>query len=80
MKKMVWHRLNDIQILYKNVLIITFDLERPIINSINKRHHLIHRNGFDLQGNTVPVTQGELNALFSAIDNFISKIDDKYMS
>jgi len=80
MKKMVWHRLNDIHILYKNVLSITFNLKRPVIDAINKRHHLVHRNGFDIQGNVVSVTKGELNALFSVVDDFISNIDDAYMS
>jgi hypothetical protein len=78
MRKMVWHRLNDVQILYKAVLGITFELERPIIEAINKRHDLIHRNGFDLRGNNVPVTHADLCGLINAVDSFVINIDEKY--
>lgn len=78
MKRLVWHRLNDIQILYKNVLLITFDLDRSILDAINKRHHLVHRNGFDWEGNAVSVVQRDLDVLFSDIDEFVSRIDRQY--
>ena len=80
MKRMVWHRLNDIQVFYKEVLGIPFELERDVINAINKRHHLVHRNGFDFEGNTVPVNDEELRTLISMIDEFISNIDEKYIN
>lgn len=80
MKKMVWHRLNDIQILYKDVLGIRFELERSVIDAINKRHDLVHRNGFDTEGNAVSVSEEELSNLISTIDQFISKIDHEYIS
>jgi len=79
-KKMVWHRLNDIQILYKDVLGIRFELERSVIDAINKRHDLVHRNGFDTDGNAVSVSEEELSNLISTIDQFISRIDDEYIS
>jgi len=80
MKKMVWHRLNDIQIFYKDVLGISFELERPLIDAINKRHHLVHRNGFDLEGNVVSISYADLENLITTINRFISKIDEKYTS
>ena len=78
MKQLVWHRLNDIQIFYKNVLGIAFDLERPIMDAINKRHHIVHRNGFDLDNNAISVSDHDLTNLILAVDNFILKIDAQY--
>ena len=80
MKKIVWHRLNDIQILYKDVLGISFELEHPVIDAINKRHHLVHRNGYDLEGNLVSISDNDLENLITTIKKFIAKIDEKYTS
>ena len=68
MKKMVWHRLNDIQILYKEVLNVSFELELPVIDAIRKRHDLVHRNGFDMEGNIVSISEEGLGTLISTID------------
>ncbi len=78
MKRMVWHRLNEIKVFYRDVLDISFELKRPMLDAINKRHHLVHRNGFDLEGNPVSISDGDLNTLIVAIDGFISQIDEKY--
>ena len=50
MKQIVWHRLNDIKIFYKNVLEIELNFGQSSIDIINTRHHIIRRNGFDLEG------------------------------
>jgi hypothetical protein len=80
MIKMVWHRLNDIQILYKDVLGITFELERPILDAITKRHHLVHRNGVDFEDNPISVSKDELYNLIAVVDSFILKIEKEYES
>ncbi len=79
MKKMVWHRLNDIQSLYKDVLDVRFEIERPVIDAMDLRHDLVHRNGFDIEGNVISVSEEELSNLISTINQFISKIDDEYL-
>lgn len=80
MRMMVWHRLNDVQIIYKNVLGLVFEIERPVIDAINRRHHLVHRNGFDLRGEAINITESDLCALFRSLDDFVSTIDEAYMS
>lgn len=77
-KQIVWHRLNDIQSFYRDVIDISFDVDRLVIDAINKRHHLVHRNGFDLEGNTISISDSDLNNLINIIDRFISDIDKKY--
>ena len=80
MKKMVWHRLNEIKVFYREILDISFNLEHPVLAAIDKRHDLIHRNGFDLKGNQVTVSDAELADLKTNVTRFIAKIDRKYTS
>tara|TARA_R110002167_G_scaffold2284_3_gene11691 strand:- start:981 stop:1511 length:531 start_codon:yes stop_codon:yes gene_type:complete len=79
-KKLVWHRLNDIDVLYKNVLGITFNISRNLLQQLKVRHDVVHRNGFDLEGNTVTISNGELSGSISTISDFIKDIDKKYQS
>ncbi len=78
MKSMVWHRLSEVRIFYKNVLGISFDIERPVLDAIKKRHDLVHRCGFDLAGLSVSVSEQELDDLRVTVDNFVRKIDLAY--
>lgn len=78
MRSMVWHRLSEVRIFYKNVLGIGFDIERPVLDAIKKRHDLVHRCGFDLAGLSVSVSHQELGDLMVIIDDFVRKIDLAY--
>jgi hypothetical protein len=66
-KNFVWHRLNDIDVFYKNVLGITFNLNKNLLAKLKVRHDIVHRNGFDLQGNTVSISDQELNDCITVI-------------
>ncbi len=80
MKNMVWHRLNDIDVFYKNVLGIQFNLSRDILNVLKIRHDIVHRNGFDLKGNIVVITDQKLKTCINLINSFILDIDNKYQA
>ncbi len=45
-----------------------------------KRHHIVHRNGFDMDGNHIATSTRELNELIHKIDSFILDIDKKYLT
>ncbi len=79
MKSLVFHRLNNVKLFFKNILDIDFENKRPVINAIKKRHHIVHRNGFDLDGNQISTSERELNELVDEIDSFIMDIDKKYL-
>ncbi|MDM8541956.1 hypothetical protein QUF90_12785 [Desulfococcaceae bacterium HSG9] len=80
MKNIVWHRLNDIDVFYKNVLGIQFNLSRAILNILKIRHDIVHRNGFDIEGNMVVITAQKLETCINLISSFILDIDDKYQA
>ena len=79
MKSMVWHRLSEVRIFYKNVLGISFDIERPVLDAIKKRHYLVHRCGFYLAGLSVSVSEQALDDLRVTIDSFVRKIELAYL-
>jgi len=80
MKNIVWHRLNDIDVFYKNVLGIQFNLSTAILNILKIRHDIVHRNGFDIEGNMVVITDQKLENCINLINSFILDIDKKYQA
>jgi len=74
-KQIIFHKLNDVFILYKDVLGINLKQKREIIESIKIRHDLVHRNGKDLMDNTVTVTPNDLNKLIENMNTFLREID-----
>jgi len=45
-KSMVWHRLNDVDPLYKKVFGFGLNISRSLTGIIEVRHDIVHRNGF----------------------------------
>ena len=76
LSNIVWHRLEKISHLYKNTLNIEFSEEKQdILKAIQKRHDIVHRNGYDENGNEIIISLSEINALILKTTSFISKID-----
>ena len=78
MKNIVWHRLNDIDIFYKAVLNIKFNLSSELLENLNIRHHIVHRNSYDIEGCKVNISKETLHHCICNVDLFISQIDKKY--
>lgn len=79
MQNEVWHRLNDVQAVYSATLRVDFQIPKFLRDAIIKRHHIIHRNSTDLQGNAVAVTDDEVLSLYSELTRFLKDIDRKYL-
>lgn len=77
-KSMVWHRLNDIDPLFRKAMGIKMNIPQNLKKTLETRHHLVHRNGFDLDGNPVLLTTDEVNGAINLIKNFIIDIDKKF--
>jgi len=80
MKNLVWHRLNDVDVFYKNVLNIPFNINSNLLGKLKVRHDIVHRNGYDLNGNKVEISDHELDDCISTTNTFIKDIDKKYQS
>lgn len=77
MKNIVWHRLNDIDVFYKIVLDIRFNLDTKLLECLKIRHHIVHRNCHDTDGCKVTITRDILQQCIRNIDSFIVDIDKK---
>ena len=52
-KQIVFHNLSNIRPLFKEVFDIEVTNEQEVLELIEKRHHIIHINGFDKNNNPV---------------------------
>ena len=71
----IFHNLNDVFILYRDVFGIKFRQDRQIIDSIKRRHHIVHRNGLDFEGNSVEISENDLENVIKIVTSFLSNID-----
>lgn len=77
-KNLVWHRLNDVDVLYTTVLGIKFNLNGKLLNQLKLRHDIVHRNGFGIEGNQLDISNVELRECLDTVFDFILDIDKKY--
>lgn len=78
MKALVWHRLNDVEMFYKKVLGFSFNISGELLKQLELRHDLVHRNGFNLNGDKVEISDDKLEKCISLVDEFICDIHKKY--
>lgn len=79
-KNMVWHRLPDVDYLYKNTFDIKFNVSGRLRGIIAIRHHIVHRNGVDIDGNSVDINADILIEAMDVVSDFLLDIDKKYYS
>ncbi len=75
----VWHNLDRVKPMYKTTLDIEFpEATESIFSAIDKRHHIVHRNGKDKNGNEVEVTKGDISSLLDDVSDFVNYIDSQF--
>lgn len=77
MLDVIYHNLGKVKGMYKDTLNV--DLGDISIESkaVAKRHHIVHRNGKDKEGNKIEITQEEISTLINQIKSFIKNIDEQ---
>ncbi len=75
LKRHIYHHLSDVKILYRDTLGIDFKQDNKIIQAIEKRHDIIHRNGKTLNDDPVIIDSTDINGLSTIMNPFLSKID-----
>lgn len=78
MQNMVWHRLNDIDIFYKQVLDIKLNITGDIIAILKVRHDIVHRNSYDLHNQKLVINRELFQKSAMAVQAFVVDIDKKY--
>lgn len=74
----LWHNLKKVKPMYKSTLEVEFpdDIE-SIFKAIDTRHDLVHRNGKNLEGEVVLITEENLSSLLDDAIIFITHINEQ---
>lgn len=76
---LMYHNLPKIKEIYKTTLNIDFPNNiGDVMKKIYVRHHLVHRNGKDRDGNQIIITKDELNQTYDLIFKFVKEIDNQF--
>lgn len=71
----VYHDIELVRKLYKKTADIDLPDTKDIEGAIQKRHHIIHRNGKDKEGNVISIKQEDVGVLSNIVSDFIYEVD-----
>jgi len=79
LKNIVFHNMPDVQLLYKEVLDIEIEYKKDevIINAIDKRHDIVHRNGYTKKGSNIDVSNIDIKTTMAKVTEVIFKVDEQ---
>lgn len=77
LKDIVYHNLKLVEKIYKNTLGIQIPKVDAIDDAIQIRHHIVHRNGKDKDGNLVEISKEMVLELANTVSTFIYDIDNQ---
>jgi len=80
LQRIVWHRLDEVARLYKAGFGIAMPSLKPFVAAIEKRHHIVHRSGYDQNRKPVYVSTEEISALCESVLTFAKELDARLMS
>lgn len=77
LQELIYHNLGKIKPIYKAILDIKFgkDETSKIMQCVNKRHHIVHRNGKDKEDNPIQINIKDVEDVLEKVYNFISNIE-----
>lgn len=71
----MYHNLPAINYLYKKIFMCNLPDFDEIFRIITNRHHMVHRNGRDKDGNEVYIDKISVNNVLHKIESFVSELD-----
>ncbi len=77
LQELIYHNLGKIKPIYKAILDIEFgdNTSEEIMQCVNKRHHIVHRNGKDKDNNPIQINIEDVEDVLEKVYNFISNIE-----
>lgn len=70
LQHIVWHRWEDVAKVYRAAFDIKLPNLRALADAVEKRHHIVHRCGYDLNHQPVYVSATEIAELSKAVEAF----------
>lgn len=76
LKDIIYHNLDRVGKIYKGVFNVDFGEIKHLLKYISTRHDIVHRNGQDKDGNTVNITEQDLDKLISDVESFTENVNE----
>lgn len=77
-QSLVWHRDKEVGPIFENGLMVNLKSWIFLEVAREKRHHIVHRSGHDMDKNAINVTRLEINKLYTDIAEFAGHIHDQF--
>jgi len=74
-KGLTYHNLADIEIIYKEVLGVKIRYNEKILNAIDIRHDIIHRNGYKKDGAKITISKNDIIETIKVFESLIKDVD-----
>ncbi len=75
----LYHNISDVNILYKDIFDIQVNITPAIRDAIENRHHIVHRNGYDLKNDPINIQDSDIDTLMDEMSKFIKNIDGEVL-
>ena len=75
LNNIIYHKIELVKKLYKDNIGIDIQPDDIIIDAINIRHDIVHRNGKDKEGNPCDITKTMVEELSTHVKDYIEKIE-----
>jgi hypothetical protein len=76
LKDIVYHKIDRIQVMYKDVLGIDFGNVEWLFKAVSIRHDCVHRAGYSQDGKETKIKKEQLTALIRNCRNFVFKVNE----
>ncbi len=78
LSNIIYHNLAKVQPIYEKTFKIPFPNISELSKAVKKRHHMVHRNGKDTDGNTVEINLSDVQILITNVNNFVTEIENSF--
>jgi hypothetical protein len=75
LKKLIFHDLNKVKLMYKSVLNIDFGNISWLFKAVLLRHDCVHRAGYDKEGKKADISVESIRELMDLCNSLTAKID-----
>lgn len=74
LKDLIFHDLKKVKPMYLSVLEHDFGDIEWLFEAVQKRHHCVHRAGYDKEGVRISIDENEINLFLGRIENLVKEV------
>lgn len=74
LRDVIYHNLGKVKGMYKDALGVDLGDIKELMEAVNRRHDIVHRNCVDKEGNDLIITKEDVEELYEQVLNFVDAI------